>query len=253
MKKVFVFGLGWLGNIVKQFENEFNLIVAGTTATGKAGTIQWEIGDDIPKEISGCYVVVAIPASKWNEPDLIKFTEQIKQFNIASVLWVSSIGVYPEGIGLQFSESTILDENKLSEKGKRLIWQENLITSAFNSACVLRLGGLFGYQRHPANYFLNDRPIENAEAKANMIHGDDAARLVLTCIVQEITGIVNGVPPNAVSRSKFYLKAFEFLQLGTPNLINDNIGKHITSEYINIKFPFNWKYQSPIDAYEMEN
>ena len=253
MKKVFCFGLGWLGNIVKQYETEYDIRLFGTTASGKQGTVQWNIGSDIPREVIGCEVVVAIPASKWNETDLTKFLKQLVYAGITNILWVSSIGVYPEGTNRVFSEFNNLDEEELSEKEKNLLMQEQLVKTYFSDACILRLGGLFGYERHPAKYFQNNRPIANGQAKANMIHGDDAARLLLTCIVNKIHGVVNGVPPVTPARAMFYTKAFEFLKLGVPNIVDGNTGKHITSELVNKMFPFVWKYKSPIEAYELEN
>jgi len=251
MTKVFCFGLGWLGEIVASFAKQYNMIVEGTTSSGKAGNVKWNIGDDIPEEAVGCSIVVAIPASKWNEKDLGLFLNQLVEKRITNILWVSSIGVYPEGEDFVFDEQTDLSEIYLTEKNQNLLMQEGKVFNNFPKACIIRLGGLFGYERHPAKYFQNDRPIKNAQAPANMIHGNDAAQLLLTCLSRNISGVVNGVPPEVPSRKHFYQKAFQFLALGTPNLENGNTGKLIKSDRVNKEFEFRWQYKSALAAYEL--
>jgi hypothetical protein len=251
MTKVFCFGLGWLGEIVVSFANQYDMIVEGTTSSDKAGTAKWNIGDDISEEVTGCTIMVAIPASKWNEKDLALFLVQLVEKEITNILWVSSIGVYPEGEDFVFDEQTDLSQAHLTEKNQNLLMQEEKVLNNFPKACILRLGGLFGFERHPAKYFQNDRPIKNVQAPANMIHGNDAAQLLLTCLSKNISGVVNGVPPEVPSRKHFYQKAFQFLALGTPNMEDGNIGKLVKSNRVNKEFQFKWQYKSALAAYEL--
>lgn len=251
MTKIFCFGLGWLGEIIASFAKQYDMIVEGTTSSGKAGTVKWDIGDDIPKEVSECCIVVAIPASKWNEKDLALFLDLLVEKEITKILWVSSIGVYPEGVDFVFDEQTDLSEVHLTKKNQSLLMQEGKILNYFPNACLLRLGGLFGYERHPAKYFQNDRPIKNMQAPANMIHGNDAAQLLLTCLSKNISGVVNGVPPEVPSRKHFYQKAFQFLALGTPNMEDGNVGKLVKSNRVNKEFEFKWQYKSALAVYEL--
>jgi hypothetical protein len=251
MSQTFCFGKGWLGNLMQEQAQQEGIEFDGSTTKGTEQSLKWNIGEEVPKEVNGKAIIVAIPSSKWNIDQLVDFMKSLSKHSIAHLTWVSSTGAF-EGDGL-VSEYSEAPPRMTNEKAKRIQHQEEIAFSYFPKASIVRLGGLFGFERHPAKFFTNGRTIPNGEATANMIHGIDAAKLVLTCSQLKVQGLVVGVPPELPSRRAFYTAAFFYLKLGEANIAPGKEGKHVQSQRIGTEIPFDWKYNNPIKAYELEN
>lgn len=247
---VFCFGVGWLGTrlVNKLNEDSFN-VVGGTNRSGEHGFIKWEVGQPIPEVKVETTIVIAIPNSKWDEGTLLQFLEELSSKQINRLIWCSSVGAYGNSNEVQ-TEQDAFRLKQLTEKADYLQKQEKKVLQFFPDACVLRLGGLFGDDRHPALYLVN-KAIPNPLAAANMIHATDATNLLFTLLKNNIKGVVNGVPPELPTRQQFYTTAFKKLALGLPQFGYQITMKHIASERINKEFDFKWSYRNPVMAYEV--
>lgn len=247
--KLFCVGLGWLGKLVQETAEKKGVRMNGTTTNGRDETTPWKIGDAVPKEVNGCSVLVSIPASKWANHQLTQFLEQLTRFEVSHLVWVSSSGVFTQ---LGEHDETSKPFKGVGERSDRLIAQEELVKKYFPNAAIIRLVGLFGYDRHPARYF-TERSIPNPDAKANMIHGADAAKVCFNALTARWKGVIHGVPPELPSRKLFYVQAFRYLELGTPTFEEENNAKTIVSKRLGNELIIDWSYSNPIHAYEVEN
>jgi nucleoside-diphosphate-sugar epimerase len=86
---------------------------------------------------------------------------------------------------------------------------ENLFReNTFFETTILRFAGLFGGDRHPANWFKDGRKISQPEGFVNMIHREDCIEIIHQIIVQNCWGTVfNACANHHPTRRVFYTNA----------------------------------------------
>lgn len=108
--------------------------------------------------------------------------------HVGTVIYTSSTGVYPQGDGQCVDESASLEP--ASERASLLLEAERILREEIPCAgwFVLRLAGIYGPGRHGLlnQLMANETTLAGSgEHTMNLIHRDDAARAILTCMTAQ--------------------------------------------------------------------
>lgn len=210
--KLFIFGLGHLGIRVAKFASaNFPFIYGTTTTKAKLNSLQsqgisplqWKLGDPAPKEaLEADHLVFCLPPKFRQDKGenylhgLGKLLPQIKE---RPLVFISSTSV--------FGEQGVVDENTSpspdTENGKVCLEAERMVEDLHPKASILRLAGLVDEQRHPANFFNRVPSPPLKRAPLNLIHSDDAAKLILA-LIERPQKFTHGVSPLEMDKVEFY-------------------------------------------------
>lgn len=117
---------------------------------------------------------------------------------------------------------------------------EQLIAHWDVASLCIRFGGLIGPERHPGRFFAGKQNIANGLAPVNLIHLDDALRVIETGIIHQQTGILNACAPSHPARNEFYSLAAQKAGLALPTFIAEmQSWKQVKSSRLqSLKFTF---------------
>lgn len=246
-----IIGCGWLGTSLGETLVQNGDAVIGTTTTlnkqeffTKKGikneifTLNSQISTQIIdfSEI----VVLSIPPVDRNNP--LRYGEflvhLVNQFNSkTNFIFLSSTGIYPQKDG-------VFDEDyhfKPDEKPTSLYQAEKQLSEFLkNRLTVLRLGGLFGNDRHPI-YSLNGKTdVKNPEGIINFVGKKDVISVIQLIAKQQIFGeVFNVVYPSYPSRKMYYEQKAKELDLLAPTFdYSPSIVREINSIKIQNKLGF---------------
>ncbi len=267
--KLLLCGCGWLGGYAAEhFKPDF--AITGTTRSeSKAQQLDsqgiqpllFSLGeplDGLIEAANNSVVILNIPPGRRN-PDLTDFTRAMCElitalFTKASpelVIFVSTTSVYGDSTGI-ISESSPVDPVTASGKAHVTI-EQHLIQTAPQGSYVLRLAGLVGPDRHPANT-LAGRTLSGANQRVNLIHIADVMQVLEALIQQrpaeQIWHLCSAEHPK---RGTFYPTMAE--QRGRENIdFTDSVddentgdGKQIDASATIEKLKVKLKYPSPWD------
>ncbi len=231
-----ILGCGWLGYpLAKELIATGYKVNGSTTNAGKMATLQkagitpFQLTIDTTqtpeKSAVGNFfqcdlLIISLPpkirklGAEHGISQTAKIIEVAKNFK-GKVIYTSSTSVYP-------ANGQSHDENSLTgnfpEHEHPLLDIEKLLKNAFgNKLTILRLGGLFGYDRIPVKYFLKKKEIHNSKFPVNYLHRDDAVRSIVTVIEKQAWGkIYNIVSPLHPAREAVFLKNAKVLNIAKP-------------------------------------
>lgn len=245
--KISVLGCGWLGAPLAKHLADLGFDVSGSSRSlanisslKEHGINTFEVDIESSKPIKRDFLaseilVVAITSKNVSAYDLLR--SQIDLSPVKHVLHISSTGVYEPAAG-QITETGKTREGTLSAV------EHSLASRQFFNTTTLRLGGLFGYDRQPGNFFGPGKPIPNPDHPVNMIHRDDAIGLVEKIIEKDLwDNVFNGVSPDHPSRRNFYSHEFRKLGKAPPEFdANTGLPKLISGEKIIVETGYNFLY-----------
>ncbi|WP_296386627.1 NAD(P)H-binding protein [Winogradskyella sp.] len=225
-EKISVIGSGWLGfPLAKYLISEGFIVKGSTTSNDKLALLKKHHIDGYlvhlnETEISGNYadflndseiVIINIPPGLRRHPnknhtnEIRHLVSAIEDHNIKNVLYVSSTSVFNDETHFpEIDDSTIA--NTTSRNGKQLIEIEQMLqnNSKFNTI-ILRFGGLFDEERHPAIFLSGRKNITNPDAPINLIHKEDCIQIITTIIKNKIWNVsINAVHPNHPNKKTYY-------------------------------------------------
>ena len=249
MKKInniSIIGCGWLGlELAKSLISDGNSIKGSTTSQEKFQDLKSEginpflisltengIYGNISSFLEGSEIlIINVPPGLRSNPKknhvreiehLILETEASK---IQNVLFVSSTTVYEDS--KNFKSVTEDMASKHSNSAQQLLKIEELLHSNPNfKTTVLRFGGLFAEDRHPAKYLSGRSQIKNPDAPINLIHRDDCISIITKVIESKVWGTtLNAVIPEHPSKKIYYVNYCKTHNLTLPNYDETSISK----------------------------
>ncbi len=213
MKKTLsILGCGWLGSkVIEHLGNSYTTIGTGRSeksieriknAGGNA--IEYDIntaGPDLPKELyKGEVLMIALPPSKVEFEKFETCIEKIPQDAFKQIILISSTGIYKDC------------NQKITENSKEIKTEGSLF--AIERACqlrfrktltILRMGGLIGPGRNPANFLHSERIQNNPRGKVNLVHSDDCVKIIEKVIEKELVNKrYNVVMDDHPTKKEFY-------------------------------------------------
>lgn len=210
MKSFSILGCGWLGKplAISLLSRGFS-VKGSTTKEEKLDILKNEninpfLVDISQQEISTEFLnsdILIIAITSKNEDDFARLILKIEQSNIKKVIFISSTSVYPVS-------NKIMTENDETEIHP-LVTIENLFRKNTHfETTIIRFSGLFGGERHPANWFQNGRKIPQPNGFVNMIHLEDCIAIIEEIIAQNCFGeTFNACSNHHPTRKDFYVNA----------------------------------------------
>jgi len=247
-------GCGWLGlPLAKELLDDGYKVKGSTTSLDKIPHLK-SVGidafhvelkqDTIIGDIENCLfgsavLILNIPPGlrKHPEADFVKqmsfLVPYIEKSSIGKVIFVSSTSVFRDEESIPvITENTV--PNTDTESGKQLFEVEKMLQSNKHfSTTVLRFSGLFGPNRHPANYLSDKVDVKNPDAPVNLIHLDDCIGIIQNIIQKNLWNeTFNASTTPHLSRKTYYTSVCRAMNLPLPlfEQISLSTGKCIDSE-----------------------
>ena len=158
----------------------------------------------VPEEIlkSCSTVIIAMPPFARQTPETYgnKLAQIARQFSPETrFIFTSSTGVYPGSEGIYKEDFECADTHVIchAENELRKAVQERLV--------ILRLGGLFGAQRHPIKFLSGREMATNGSEPINLIHRNDIVRLIKHVLSENLFPLLLNVsfPLNETKQSYY--------------------------------------------------
>ncbi len=252
-KQISVIGCGWLGfPLAKKLIEEGYTIKGSTTSKDKLVKLKKASIDSYivtlnENSISGDYdkclaksetVIINIPPrlrkhpSKNHVVELKHLVSAIENQSIKNVLYIGSTSVFKDEVHCPvIGENTV--PNATSNSAKQLIAIEQMLQANTNfKTTILRFGGLFDTERHPAKFLSGRKNISNPNAPINLIHKDDCIAIISGLIQQNIWNLsLNAAHPQHMDKQTYYTAYCKRHNLPLPyfNFAEKSKGKLIDS------------------------
>jgi nucleoside-diphosphate-sugar epimerase len=252
-KQISIIGCGWLGlPLAKNLITEGYTVKGSTTSKEKlinlrSASIDAHLIKLNEDGITGNYskflsesdtIIINIPpglrrnAAKNHVNEIKHLISAIESHNIKNVLYIGSTSVFMDEEGFPvITENTKPNTKLIGSKQLVTIEQLLLNNSNFNTT-VLRFGGLFDQQRHPAKKLSGKKNILNPEAPINLIHKNDCIHIISEILEKDVWNIsLNAAHPKHPDKETYYSNYCERYNLYLPTF-NDDVkskGKIIDS------------------------
>ncbi|TLX71546.1 hypothetical protein E9993_20555 [Labilibacter sediminis] len=211
-----ILGCGWLGLPLAGNLREKGYALKGSTTSNDKLEVLKQQGikpyliqlSDLKSNISDFLNsdILIIATTSKSIQDYKKLIYHIEKSSIKRVLFVSSTSVY------ESLNQTVTEETPVMDVS--LVRIESLFhLNSYFKTTILRFGGLFGYSRKPANFFIGKKAVDQPDGFVNLIHRDDCIGIMIQLIDQEIWGeIFNACADTHPTRREFYTK--EMVNMG---------------------------------------
>jgi nucleoside-diphosphate-sugar epimerase len=211
MNKISILGCGWLGkSLAISLINEGFAVKGSTTSEEKLELLEMngiepyivDISDfeEYDSFLNADILIIAITSKDIDGFESL--ISQIQESPIQKVIFISSTSVYG-------NLNKVMTEEDEVEKNHPLVTIENLFREkTFFETTIIRFAGLFGDERHPANWFKNGKKIPQPKGFVNMIHKEDCIEIIQEIIAQECWNTtLNACSNHHPTRREFYTLA----------------------------------------------
>lgn len=252
-KQISVVGCGWLGlPLAKKLNTEGYRIKGSTTSEDKLialrkASVEGFIVKLNEDGISGNYynfltesdiVIINIPPGLRKNPsknhiaELKHLMAAIETQEVKNVIYISSTSVFENDYDFpNIDENT--KPNATSNSAKQLIEIERLLQENINfNSTILRFGGLFDSEKHPAKYLSGRKNISNPNAPINLIHKQDCIAIISLLIKHDLWNMtLNAAYPHHPSKQTYYTDYCKRNKIALPtfNLNEKSKGKIVDS------------------------
>lgn len=251
-----IIGCGWLGlPLGRSLFAEGAKVFGATRSLEKFDLLKeynispFQLGNNSKPQISteilektDILIISLPPTDRKNPTNYADYLEQlILQFpKQTQIIFTSSTGVYPKNAGI-YSEDFVFDN---MVQPSALLAAENRIQSCSPQSIILRLGGLFGPNRHPIGHIQGRKSMPNPLGQINFVHLEDIIRAVHLLINQsQATGIFNLVYPDHPAKSDYYLAAAKHFDLSPPEFNEGpSVSRIVLSNRIQSQLGFQFKF-----------
>lgn len=268
-----ILGCGWMGFPLAQHLISRDWIVRGSTTTEEklktlkdAGITPCHLRLNPDLQYTNCadfwqseILFLNIPPGR-RHPDVEErfpaqvksVLEQVQQSNIQWIIFAGSTSVYPNSSKL-VEESDASRGDDVRASGRALMHAEDLLHSSHGfDTTILRFGGLYGYDRHPANYLKGKKGLKNGSAPVNLIHRDDCIQIIDRILEKNIRGeIYNCVSDGHPPRREFYKAAADILGVEPPTFKesgDDSVRtKIVSNQKLKQDLYYTFRYPNPMD------
>lgn len=213
--KITIIGCGWLGKkLAEVLIANGHKVYGSTTSPERIAELQASKIDVfllnkekpvIPDEVryDTDFVIITVPPFNRENPRAYgeyigeiagQFEDEVIQ------IFTSSIGIYPKAAG-EYDENYVFS----SEEKNALYWAESAIRRTNEHCVILRLGGLFGSDRHPIHSIVKRGTVSNPDGVINFVHRMDVIRFIQLILIDEwAEDTFNLVYPDYPKRIDYY-------------------------------------------------
>jgi nucleoside-diphosphate-sugar epimerase len=267
--KIGVCGCGWLGlPLALKLKSSGHNIVATRRSEEAARELQafgfsampYTLGNTLSTpELRPLFdselIILNIPSKRKSiqadtfTANMLELVETLALRGNRKLIFLSTSSVYGDNIGNVTEQTPV---SPTTESGRAHVLIEQAIFRLFeNRACVIRLTGLVGENRHPAKYLAGKTNIPNGQHAVNLVHQLDVINAIQHIINRQVWGkTLHLSATEHPSREEYYSWAAEKLGLQCPKFLPSEalttgklIDASLTLENLGLKL----QYPSPFD------
>jgi nucleoside-diphosphate-sugar epimerase len=262
LKLISIFGCGWIGLPLAKVLIEKGYSVKGSTTTKEKTPLLSDLGiipflidfkeEEIPEAMlqSDIWVIAFPPQSRktdstWYWQAIEKLSDLANQHKVKKIIMLSSTSVYPD------VPNTVSEDMELTEENcgnLSIIKAENALLKLENTAlCILRLGGLAGYDRIMSRHFAGKEGLVGGKHPTNLVHRDDVLQVIVHMVEKEFgKELYNVCCIEHPTREELYTYDCKRMHWPLPVFVQDEeVGKTICSKKIHHEVKF--LYSNPKD------
>lgn len=187
---------------------------------------------------------------KYHKKQIESVIEELEKSPIKFLVFVSSTSVYPEKNGIVSEEDSQKGKAARASGNALLMAESMLLKQPKFKTTVVRFGGLYGKDRHPAKYLAGKKNLDNGNAPVNLIHQKDCIGIIRKIIKDKVTDeIFNGVSDGHPPRKMYYPAAAESLGLEPPTFNKDKSKdyKVVSNRKVKQTLKYEFLYPNPMD------
>lgn len=192
--------------------------------------------------------VISVPVTRKDTKEAVqqrfsRLAGFLRCISIKQSFFFGSVGIYPD-VSAVITETTFTDD-RLDPK---LLSGEQALRTVYPDLNVLRLGGLFGFDRVMAKYFAG-KPCQIGYQPANFVHVDDVCRIVETMISAGSEGeTYNVVAPEHPLKKEVIAASAAKYGFGLPSAFTetDRTEKVVSSDRLVTDLTYSFTYPSPL-------
>ena len=264
-------GCGWLGFPLAQRLHSLGYQIKGSTTTEEKVKLLSQNGIEgflirLPEDLNKPEIkpfwetdilFLNIPPrlrgdskSDWDYPSIIRMIkDKSVETEVSWIIFASSTSVYGEFGGVTTEDDANPDTTS-KPAGKVLLKSESVIQSEGNDFTILRLGGLYGYGRHPVHYLSGKKNLDRANKPVNLIHQTDCINIITEVIKQRKRGeIYNMVSDGHPPRKALYESAADHFNLPKPEFKDDDQADYmvVSNDKLKRDLLYQFSYPNPMD------
>ncbi|NMM50299.1 NAD(P)-binding domain-containing protein [Marinigracilibium pacificum] len=203
------------------------------------------------------FLIISIPAGtkSGNGDNYIRSVEYLtknirpRSPKLKSIILLSSIGIYPDENGIWTEDSKFK-----SESNKQIILEtaESIVSNDNSSNLILRLGGLMGYDRFPAKYYVKRESLNIDHSPVNYIHRDDVVNIISLAITKDHSGIYNAVSPQHPERIEVLKSSARDNNITLPPFNGEEISEHrkVSGNKLITEWGYKFMYPDPVEFWK---
>lgn len=229
-RSVSIVGCGWVGLPVGRVLAQEGHAVRGSTTRNERYDMLASAGIEpfvttlapdptpaVPELFDSEVLLCTLPPGRSNADDtpypdqIAALMAQAQAQGVQRVIYTSSTGVYPPTDGPVAEDAVDPHIPRTArpparDTGDAVRAAEQIVVTAYPSrSVILRLGGLFGPDRHPGRFIAGRTDVARPEGPVNMVHQDDVVGVIQAVIDHKsLHGVFNVVAPEHPTRRAFY-------------------------------------------------
>ena len=275
-ERVSILGCGWVGHALGRHLVDAGWAVRGSTTTPeKVDPLRRDgiepfllrldpdvSGDDLDPFFDADALVLNVPPPRGVDDRRAYHLRQIDAVReraagrVPWIVFVSSTGVYPD-VEREVAEADVppgaldaLGGDRRRATGDILLEaEERLWVDDAVNVTIVRFGGLYGADRHPARFLAGRTNVSRPHAPVNLIHQDDCTGLLHTVLDQTATGlVVNGVSNAHPTRQMLYTRAAKVQDLTPPTFDSSDTrgGKQVSNRVACEDLGYTFQHPDPM-------
>lgn len=268
--KISVLGCGWLGFPLAQRLHSLGHTIKGSSTTENKLITLEQNGIEpylihLPESIDeksiqpfwqSDLLILNIPPGRGdkdalnNYPEIIRnVVQKCRENELNWIIFTSSTSVYSETGGFTTEEDS-QKGNASRPSGEVLLETEEIIHNSGIDFTILRLGGLYGYGRHPIHYLSGKKDLDGASKPVNLVHQVDCVNIISEVIQQKRrNAIYNVVSDGHPPRKAFYESAAKHFSLPVPHFKPTEQKEYrvISNQKIKDDLIYSFSYPNPMD------
>lgn len=229
LNSVLIIGCGWVGTKLATHLISQNITVFGTTRSAEKASTLSSLGiepiifdlesknasqTDFPKTDA---VIISVSPGRGDQrsqyPNHIQKLSKLLVSSNQQVIMYSSTSAYKGKMGLVTESDALPDP----ENNNVILAAEGDLKKIIPDSVILRLGGLFGSNRHPVKYLAGRDGISKGDAPVNLVHREDVIKATISVIFQKIQGeIFNVCSDHHPTKEELYTNLAKKLNLEKP-------------------------------------
>ena len=258
---ILIVGCGWVGSFMAtEMANAGHRVWATCTSTEKSRQLEAlgltatvadfdreNVDFDLGQHVFDV-VIVSVPITHKDSADVIqrrfaRLAAFLGRLTCSQAFFFGSVGIYPK-VSASITETTFA----ASELEPKLLSGEMALRSVYPGLNVLRLGGLFGFERVMAKHFVG-KVCDIGYQTANFVHVVDIYGIVSAMIAADSHGKTYNVvcPEHPLKKDVIAASAAKY-GYGMPTAFSetDQTAKTVSPERLIADLDYQFKYRSPL-------